>query len=402
MSTVTQLWRITLQGTRSELMRRLFSEGVAVFKSVCLFLAIVFFTVAGFPERPVLAQESLPGDGGNVGTPVDPLQSMPDLGAAGQLQSGTHGAVFPGGGSAINNNFYFQNPGFRRDHFYNCPPTFGYGHSRNRYYGYPYGYSHFDNRFSYGPLFLPPAITVVPHGIPLTGAMLNGAYSTPTMPYGYDYGIGDPPLLFPRQGFPALGANAMGANIQNRPQVAPQPPAPRRPPAPGDEITRRVAALKPSTDAGRLRSDELMADGDREFAEQQYRRAAAKYREAIAKAPDYPPAHLRAGHAYVATGDYDLAITYLGMGFELARTIDRPGFSLADLYRGNNLAKDQHNEALADAVLRQPEDGGLLFLTGITQHYDGKPLQARDYFRRASQIHGRHQPYAEMFLPLPK
>ncbi len=87
------------------------------------------------------------------------------------------------------------------------------------------------------------------------------------------------------------------------------------------------------------------------------------------------------------------------MGFELARTTERAGFSLAALYRGNRLAQDEHLEALADATLRQPEQGGLLFLTGLMLHYDGKPLQARDYFRRAAEMPGRHRPYAAMFLP---
>jgi hypothetical protein len=177
--------------------------------------------------------------------------------------------------------------------------------------------------------------------------------------------------------------------------------APRRagPAAPEDEIVRRVSVLKPSNEAGRTRADRLIAEGDREFAAQQYRRAASKYREAIGRAPDYAAAHLRAGHAYIATRDYELAVTYFAMGFELARTVDRAGFSLESLYRGDRLAKEEHLESLADAMLRQPRDGGLLFLTGLVLHYDGKPLQARDYFRRASEMSGRHHPYAEMFLP---
>ncbi len=177
-------------------------------------------------------------------------------------------------------------------------------------------------------------------------------------------------------------------------------PAPRRVAA-EDEILRRVSVLRASNEAGRTRADNLIADGDREFAAQEYRRAASKYREAIGRAPDYAAGHLRAGHAYTATGDYELAVTYFAMGFELARTSDRGGFSLEALYRGNRLAKEEHMESLADAILRQPAEGGLLFLTGLALHYDGKPLQARDYFRRAAEMPGRHRPYAAMFLPAP-
>lgn len=259
-----------------------------------------------------------------------------------------------------------------------------------------------------------PAPPVVPPRRPV----INKHYYITPYPYvyGYPYGYGWTGPYAPDYGYygwqnyvPQPATNIL---VQPQVQVNPLPVqpgqqaaanAPGRPAAgifaPDDEIARRVAALKPSNEAGRMRADTLISDGDREFAAQQYRRAASKYREAIGRAPDYATAHLRTGHAYTATGDYELAVTYFAMGFQLAGTIERDGFSLAALYRGNRLAQDQHLEALADAALRQPEQGGLLFLTGIMLHYDGKPLQARDYFRRAAEMPGRHQPYAAMFLP---
>ncbi len=168
--------------------------------------------------------------------------------------------------------------------------------------------------------------------------------------------------------------------------------------SPEQEILRRVSVLKPSNEAGRIRSDDLIADGDREFAKQAFRRAAGIYRQAISKAPDYPAGHFRAGHAYVATADYNLALTYFCMGFELARSTSRPGFSLADLYQGDDQAKQQHQAALADAIQRQPNDGGLLFLLGVSQHYDGHPLEAKEWFRKAAELDGAQKRYAKMFL----
>lgn len=282
--------------------------------------------------------------------------------------------------------YYFNLPRYTPYGYYGPYPSGSYGYNP---YGYPYngGYGYYNDPYYSGPFIYPPRVTVVPHGVPLSGEILSGGYGTPASPYG---------------AWDTTAVTVPPAVVQPPPAQAqaPAPAAPRRA-ALDDEIRRRVVALKPSTEAGRLRSDELIADGDREFIAQQYRKAAAKYREAITKAPDYPPGHLRAGHAYVATGDYELAVTYFAMGFELSRTIERPGFTLTDLYHGNQLAKEQHQESLADAILRQPEDGGLLFLAGVTQHYDGRPLQARDYFRRAAEMPGRHQPYAAMFLPQP-
>jgi len=165
------------------------------------------------------------------------------------------------------------------------------------------------------------------------------------------------------------------------------------------EIARRAAALKASDEAGRMRADQLIAEGDREFAAGSYRRAAMKYRDAINRAQDYATAYFRAGHAYTANGDFDLAVTYLSMALELARTPDRGGFTLDSLYRGDDAAKVNHLRSLDVAAARQPLEGGLSFLTGILLHYDGNPLQARDHFRRAADLPGRHRPYASMFLP---
>lgn len=190
-----------------------------------------------------------------------------------------------------------------------------------------------------------------------------------------------------------------------RPAVA--LPAPRRiaPPdnvdAGEQEILRRVAALKPSTEDGRMRADQAIADGDREFAEGRHRRAITRYRDAIRRAPDYTSAYFRAGHAHVAVGDYDLALTYFAMALEIARTPHRDGFSLDTLYRDDQQSKQEHLAALGGAIRQQPNDGGLQFLLGITLHYDGNPLKAREYFRKSLELPGRHRPYANLFLPNP-
>lgn len=200
---------------------------------------------------------------------------------------------------------------------------------------------------------------------------------------------------------PAVGSpNASTPHAVSRPPTVPSPAAPA-PGGPNDpqEIANRVARLKPSSGAGRMRADQLLADGDREFAGKNYRRAVAKYREAIQRAPDYAVSYFRAGHAAVAMGDYDLAVTYFCMALELARSTNRGGFNLDELYRGDDAAKAEHLRALDVAAARQPLAGGLPFLTGITQHYDGHSLPAREQFRRAAELPGRHQPYTAYFLP---
>ena len=264
-----------------------------------------------------------------------------------------------------------------------APSVPGQGGVTNNYFIRPYRYGYAYSDFGWG----------VPYYAPYSPYGYYGVWPQQPSPVWVQPQIQINPVIVQPQA--PGGANAAAPQGQN------VPPAmhPGQAAGPEVEILRRVAALRPSNEAGRTRADMLIAEGDREFADQQYRRAAAKYREAIGRAPDYAAGHLRAGHAYTATGDYELAVTYFAMGFELARSIDRGGFSLEALYRGNRLAKEEHLESLADAALRQGAEGGLLFLTGVMLHYDGKPLQARDYFRRAAELPGRHRPYAAMFLP---
>ena len=363
--------------------------GAAVFKSIRFFvLPVVLICCSTAAATSAHAQFS----GGTQGMMLENLRR--------QQEQVTNAGANQGYQPGQNNQSQNQRPpsqgnghqGSTNNYFLQQPYGYGYGYGS----GYNNGYGNFyGNPYFNGHIIYPPIVQGY-HGAYGNYIDYNGFR-------GNDFNSG---YSFP----PAISVQPFPVRPPVQPQVRQQPPQQLQPPpkpkagapAAEDEITRRVAVLKPSTEAGRLRSDELIAEGDREFVAQQFRRAAGKYREAISKAPDYPPAHFRAGHAYIATGDYELAVTYFAMGFELARTIERPDFSLTDLYRGNDNAKDQHLEALADAVLRQPEDGGLLFLTGLTQHYDGHPLQARDYFRRAASVPGRHQPYAAMFIPKAK
>lgn len=165
------------------------------------------------------------------------------------------------------------------------------------------------------------------------------------------------------------------------------------------EIRRRVAVLKRSTPARRDRADRLISNADEAFAEQNYARAVALYRDAIARAPDYAEAHFRLAHAYVATRRYNLALKSALMALELSGTSRRNGFSLAELYRGNKFARERHDEMLLDAALREPEDGGLKFLIGFTTYYAPNPLKAREHFRESMEFPGAHQAYVRQFLP---
>ena len=169
-----------------------------------------------------------------------------------------------------------------------------------------------------------------------------------------------------------------------------------------DEIRRRARVLKTSTPESRDRADRMISFGDQSFAKQNFARATAYYRKAIAQAPDYPESHFRLAHAYVATRQFNLALKAALVALELARTGSRDGFSLEDMYQGDQFVRQQHLNRLVDASLREPEDGGLQFLIGFTLQYDRQQDKARERFLAAQKLAGPQQGYASYFLPVPK
>ncbi len=274
----------------------------------------------------------------------------------------------------------------------------GLGHYGNFYPGYPYppfGYGYSTQNNFYGSPY----------------------FSSQGINYTYPWGYNAPQFVSPPQfGFaqPQFGVQpfAVPPPIVNvpLPAAAPVGPMPAIPHAidvqanrgndEAAEIQRRVDVLKASTPAHRERADRVIALGDEQFADQRYTAAAAKYREAISRAPDYPRSHFRLAHSNVATTDFNLALTRFLMAIELAGAADRGNFSLSEMYRGDKLAKQRHFDQLQDAMLREPTDGGLVFLLAISLHYDQQPLVARELFVKAQAMPGPHQHYVHHFLPV--
>ncbi len=184
-------------------------------------------------------------------------------------RGGPVGPVVPPRRPVINKNYYIS-------------PYVPYGYG----YGYPYGYGY---NYGYGGPYGP--------GYGYYGWQQSYLAQPPMNILVQPQVQVNPMLVPPGQGQAAAGANAQGqagrhplAGQAGPGQAGPGQAGPGQAgaAAPEDEILRRVSVLKPSNEAGRMRADTLIADGDREFAAQQYRRAASKYREAIGRAPIIP------------------------------------------------------------------------------------------------------------------
>ena len=70
------------------------------------------------------------------------------------------------------------------------------------------------------------------------------------------------------------------------------------------------------------------------------------------------------------------------------------------MYQGDQFARTQHMRRLLDASQREPDDGGLQFLIGLTLFYDGQRVKARQHFLAAEKLPGVQQFFTRFYLPV--
>lgn len=349
----------------------------------------------------------------NSGNASDPSHGTGGAGEGGRGHQDRHGHPGPNHHGHHDHHghhgYHYSGHGFPDPYGWGFPGLYGYGLNAPIYSAGP--------GFGYGS-------SIYSSGYPYTGYPFTGVYGSPWLyarPNHYANSIGLEGLSVVQPGPWELPGAPWHIDAVPRPLIGAVAPAVReRQPGPAAavdqpgamgvvgenqaheaaEIQRRVDVLQGSTPAGRERADRLIAQGDTHFADQRFGAAAAKYRDAVAKAPDYPKAHFRLAHCYVGIAKFNLALTRFLMALELAGSADRLNFSLEELYRGDKLAKQHHFERLQDAMLREPDDGGLVFLLALSLHYDQQPFEARALFVRASKMPGAHQRYVHHFLPI--
>lgn len=154
------------------------------------------------------------------------------------------------------------------------------------------------------------------------------------------------------------------------------------------EIDRRVEAERnapyaPLNIADRARAYKYLSLGDHSMREGNYPEAVRRYRQAEDASPQMAEIVLRKGHAYIANGQYRLAAVAMKRGFSLNHNIARDGFSLDKLYGGNEAAKNEHLDKLAEASIKEPGNSDIYYLLGIMLHYDGSPDRAQPFFAHA-------------------
>jgi tetratricopeptide (TPR) repeat protein len=169
------------------------------------------------------------------------------------------------------------------------------------------------------------------------------------------------------------------------PAPAPLPPKKDPPAVKKDDAERELPQRPEPLDDPDAEYARLMILGKEAFAQQQYGRAAQRFRQGIALRGRKSEGYILLTQALLAQGKYHEANDAIRAGL-----IRDPRHPLADfrpieLYRDSPAAYAEHLEVLEEAVERHPMDAELSFVYAYVLWFDGRREQAGRWFARAAQ-----------------
>lgn len=266
--------------------------------------------------------------------------------------------------------------------------------------GYPYGYLSGNQVtvFYYSP---PPPQLVV---IPAPAQELDLRDLIPPRPQAEVVPRQEPPPVMerPLPGAPASVFRFVGPNNRalaqrpvppDNPAKAPEKPpekpkAPPKPPEVKQPKREKPPELPlppgPELDPQREYARQV-ALGKEAFANQGYGRAAQRFRQANAVAPNEPLAHFLLAQAQVALGKYREAVLSIEAGLRLQPDWPTAQFRPLELYGDNVVAFPEHLRHLEDTLARHADDPVLLFLYAYELWFDGRKDEAWPLFQKAAE-----------------
>jgi hypothetical protein len=152
-----------------------------------------------------------------------------------------------------------------------------------------------------------------------------------------------------------------------------------------------LPALKPDVPAGGSSQDlasKFISFGDSDFRNRQYSDALNRYQSATRQFPTLADAWFRQGFALAALGSYEQSAAAIRRGLEAKPAWVDSNFRLNDLYGTAAAQKQSLLDRMTKASDAQPSNADLAFVTGVHLYWDGKPVQAATYFRRAAKAAG--------------
>jgi hypothetical protein len=196
----------------------------------------------------------------------------------------------------------------------------------------------------------------------------------------------------PRAPAPAPKREELPPPKEMPPEEKPKPAPQRKAKEPADLPRPPMPEGEPNAENARLIEVGLAA-----FAAGEYGRAAERFRQAAAIAPERPRAYFLLAQAWFALGKYHLAVDAVQTG--LLRAPDWPvsGFRPLELYGPNVAEYSEHLRLLAEVLRADPNNPDLLFLNACLLWFDGRRDEARVFFERARR-HGANPAAIDSFL----
>lgn len=281
-----------------------------------------------------------------------------------------HHGYFGGGGLGYYSNFSVVSPGFG---------AFGIGRGPSYL---SFGWDGPGLNYYYGPV---------------------GGYITPPIYSGY------PGYSYFNPGYGAYGPAAAAGLPVAYPPLPPQLVNPI-PVQPDVQIARPDVRLPAAAQAqidpiprqtnaeAKLRSLRVQTQGDEWFAKQNYLQAQARYKQAIAEAPDLAEPRFRLGYALAALGYFPQAAAEFKRGMKLDPTWPVTGDKLDTLYgKQNGMAKESMLHKAALWVQEDVRDPDRLFLMGALLHFNNDRDRSQPFLLAANQVSGSPE-YVQAFL----
>jgi hypothetical protein len=252
--------------------------------------------------------------------------------------------------------------------------------------GFGYGIGLGGLNYYNGPAYLGPAINPPVYAFPPYG--YGGAFG-----YGSAYyPLGPDPLnnsLLQYQynnDWNVLSAKAAQLALQNE----------------SDPTAGAGAIPVPSTPEAKLKSLRAQAQGDEAFRNQDYTRAADRYRQALSVAKDNGAAAFRLGYTLVAMGRYAAALDYFKRGLALDPALALTGPTPDDLYGPDQQLAWTNQLGRATLWVKEDvRDPQRVLLLGLLLYYDGDP-RSKEFLLRAWQLSGGTESIALKLLNPPK
>ncbi|MBI1247679.1 tetratricopeptide repeat protein [bacterium] len=257
---------------------------------------------------------------------------------------------------------------------FGLPPAYGYG--LNFGYNYPYNGYGLSTLYPYGTYYQP-------------SSRYLEYYLPPTQPAELNYG---PQAVKQFMGLPRdFATQPQLSGTFGSSGVTPLP-------SPLRINAAKPAAVEQPKPQAIARADQFIQTGDNLFGQQRYHEALSRYRDAVAAAPGYAPAHLRKALAYLATNQPDEAAESIQRAIiQDPNIVANSNVTLEGLLgQSNGLARSSIIEANARRAVSDPQNPTYLYCVAVLLYFDQQPQRSEQFFSAALRAGGDVQ-YIEPF-----